>query len=375
MRISDRIRNCRTCVGRRFAESSEEYVRRGEGRCLVGHGENYMRFAFNRWIAVLILAMFSVGGADAEDIKIGLLKTVGGGPIFIAKDKGYFAAEGLNVDYVVFDSAQPVAVAVVAGDIDIGATALTAGFYTLAGQGALRVLAAQSFERPGYQDQAVVASNRAWESGLRSLKDLPGHSVAISQIGGAPHYSLALLAEKSGVDLRSLRILPLQSNANRISAIACGTADTAIIPVTYVMASLQHGEAKFLAWVGDYAPWQLGAEFVSTKATNENADRLTRFLRAYRHGARDYHDAFSGPDDKLQFGPTAPEMIAIIAKATGQPEEDIRLGITYVDAEGRVDIKDILRQIAWYRSQGMIKSEVDGEAIIDKRYAIPLPRP
>ena len=141
------------------------------------------------------------------------------------------------------------------------------------------------------------------------------------------------------------------------------------------MEELQHGDAKFLAWVGDYAPWQLGAVFVSTKATNENADRLTRFLRAYRHGARDYHDAFSGPDGKLQFGPTAPEMIAIIAKATGQSEEDIRLGITYVDAEGRVDVKDILRQIAWYRSQGMIKSEVDGEAIIDRRYAIPLPQP
>jgi len=36
-------------------------------------------------------------------------------------------------------------------------------------------------------------------------------------------------------------------------------------------------------------------------------------------------------------------------------------------------VKDSLRQIAWYRAQGMIKSAVDGEAIIDKRYAIPLP--
>jgi NitT/TauT family transport system substrate-binding protein len=313
------------------------------------------------------------GGATAEHIKIGSLKTVGTGPIYIAASKGYFAAEGLDVEMVTFDSAQPVAVAVVSGDIDIGATGLTAGFYSLAGQGALRMIAAQSFERAGYQDQAVVASNRAWNGGLKSLKDLPGHSVAISQIGGAPHYSLGLIAEKLGIDLKNLRILPLQSNANRISAVAGGTADTAIIPVTYVMASLQRGEAKLLGWVGDYAPWQLGAVFVSTKSADERRDMLVRFLDGYRHGARDYHAAFSAADGSLHFGPTAPEIIAIIARGAGQPEDDIRQGITYVDEAARIDVKDILRQIAWYKSQGMVKSEIDGDAIIDKRYAMPLP--
>jgi NitT/TauT family transport system substrate-binding protein len=262
---------------------------------------------------------------------------------------------------------------VVSGDIDIGATGLTAGFYSLVGQGALRMLAAQSFERPGYQDQAVVASNRAWDSGLRTIKDLSGHSVAISQIGGAPHYSLALLAEKFGIDLKNLRILPLQSNANRLSAVAGGTADTAIIPVTYVMASLKRGDAKLLGWVGDYAPWQLGAVFASTKSTNERRDMLERFLRAYRRGAHDYHEAFSDAEGKLRFGPAAAELIAIIAKGAGQPEDDIRLGITYIDEAARIDVKDILHQIAWYKSQGMIKGDVIGEEIIDRRYALTLP--
>jgi hypothetical protein len=35
-------------------------------------------------------------------------------------------------------------------------------------------------------------------------------------------------------------------------------------------------------------------------------------------------------------------------------------------------VKDILRQIVWYRAQGMIKPEVDAEATIDKRYVMPL---
>ncbi len=311
--------------------------------------------------------------ACAETIKLGLLKTAGVGPIFVAREKGYFAAEDITLDYVVFDSAQPVAVATVAGDVDIGATAITAGFYSLAGQGALRMIAGQSAERAGYQDQAVVASNAAWNGGLKTLADLRNHSVAISQIGGAPHYSLGLLAEKFGIDLKDIRVLPLQSNANRIAAVTGGTADTAIIPATYVMGAIQHGDAKLLGWVGDYAPWQLGAVFTSTKIANERGAMLTRFLRAYRKGAQDYHDAFSGPDETLRFGPTAPDIVSIIARATEQPENDIRLGITYIDSQGRIDVKDILHQIAWYKAEGMLKGEIDGNAIIDRRYAIPLP--
>jgi NitT/TauT family transport system substrate-binding protein len=309
-------------------------------------------------------------GARAETIKVGLLKTVGAGPIFIAQEKGYFAAEGLEIQDVVFDSAEPIAVATVSGSVDIGATGLTAGFYTLAGQGALKMIASESFERPGFQGQAVLVSNRAWEGGLKAFTDWPGHSVAISQVGGAPHYSLGLLEKKFRIDPKAVRVLPLQSNANRIAAVTGGTADTAIIPVTYAMPSIQHGDAKLLGWVGDNTPWQVAAVFTSTKAANERGDMVKRFLRASLRGVKDYCDAFIGPDRKRSFGPTAPEILTIIAKYTGQKEADIKLGITYLDPEARIDVKDIGHQIAWFRAQGMVKGDFDAKAVIDPRYAI-----
>ena len=45
----------------------------------------------------------------------------------------------------------------------------------------------------------------------------------------------------------------------------------------------------------------------------------------------------------------------------------------YIDRESRLDFKDVLHQIAWYKSQNMLKDSVDSDAIIDKRYAVPLP--
>ncbi|HEY1504829.1 MAG TPA: hypothetical protein VGF92_11060 [Stellaceae bacterium] len=32
-----------------------------------------------------------------------------------------------------------------------------------------------------------------------------------------------------------------------------------------------------------------------------------------------------------------------------------------------------MHQISWFKSQGMLKSSVDGETIVDKRYVVPMP--
>jgi NitT/TauT family transport system substrate-binding protein len=71
--------------------------------------------------------------------------------------------------------------------------------------------------------------------------------------------------------------------------------------------------------------------------------------------------------------PTAPEVLAILAKYVGQTPEQLKRAVPYIDREGRIDFKDIRHQIAWYKSQGMLKDSVDDDKIIDTRYAVPLP--
>ena len=85
------------------------------------------------------------------------------------------------------------------------------------------------------------------------------------------------------------------------------------------------------------------------------------------------HDAFTGSGETRQDGPSAPATLSIYAKYVGQPVEVVKIGIPYYDAEARLDVRDILHQIAWYKSQGMLKGPVDGAALIDQRYVIPLP--
>lgn len=323
-------------------------------------------------ITILIGCAFAPTRAVAEQIKIGVLKTTGSAPAFIAQEKGYFAAAGFSSQLVFFESAQPVALAVASGDIDFGYTGFAGGFYSLAGQGVLRIVAGGAREVPGVNYLPFIASRRGYDSGLRSLKDFAGHSVGLSQVGSPPHYALALLSKKYGFDLKSVRIMPLQSIPNIVSAMIGGQIDSGMIPGNVAVPLIEHGEAKLLGWVGNETPYQLVGLFVATRTANERHEFVERCLGALRDASHDYNDAFIGAGGKRMDGATAPEAIATLAKYTGQSVADLALSIPYVDPDGRLDVKDVLRQFDWYKSLGVVRGEIDGNAIIDRRYVIPL---
>lgn len=330
-------------------------------------------------LLILALGVLLAGGivrardAAAETIKISLLKQAGAAPLFIAQEKGYFAAEGLTAALVYFQAGQAVAVAVASGDIDFGTVGISGGLYNLAGQGALKIIAGSYREAPGFPVFAFVASNRAYAAGLKSYADLPGHVIGLTAIGSSGHYTLALIAEKLGLDLASIRVVSMQSTSNIASALGGGQIDAASQLANTAVPMVAAGNAHLIGFPGEIVPWQTAVVFTATKTANERRDTVERFLRAYRKGARLYYDAFVGPDGKRKDGPAAPDMLALIGKNLDLPVAQVAQSISYLDPDGRLDATDILHQIAWYKSQGMVKGDFDPTSVIDTRYALPLP--
>lgn len=326
-----------------------------------------------------IFCLFSVGFASlvlatatqAETIKVGILKVGASGPIYIAQESGYFAAEGLTAAPVTFGAGQAVAVAVVSGDVDIGVTGLTAGLYNLASGGQLRVVGGLHREARGFRMLGYFASKRAYDAGLRSLKDMTNHSVALTTIGSTTHYAVGLLAMKYGFPISTVKILPLQSIPNSSAAVVGGQADVGMIPGT-LKPEMDKAGAHLLGWVGDETPWQIGAVFVTTKTADERSDMLKRFLRVLAKGARDYHDAFTDAHEERADQPSAPAALEIIARAIGETPQELDQQLPYVDPQLRLDMRDIKRQIDWYRDQGMIKGEITADRLVDNRYAVAL---
>jgi len=319
--------------------------------------------------ALFLVALMLAGApAAAEEIRVGLLKTAASGQVFIAAARGYFRDEGLDVSLVPFDQAQPIAVAVMTGDLDIGVSPLSAGFYSLAAEGDLRLVAGAARDRASYRTLGYLASNRAFAAGLKSPRDLAGHSLAIVQVGAPGQYALGRLAEKYGFDVKSVRLVPLYSSPNIVSALAGNEVDAGMLAGAPGIAAIDRGAATLLGWSGDETPWQVGAVFAATVTTDGREDMLRRFLAAYLHAARDYFAAFSAPDGSRRDGPTAPQVADIIAKYTGEPAPEIIHSAGFIDPEGRIDAADILHQIAWYTAQHLLKHEVDGAALLSWPY-------
>jgi len=321
------------------------------------------------------LALLTAGAPAAEltKIKIGVLKVSACGPVFFAKEKGYFAKEGLEAELIPSDSPILIPQGVMAGDFDFGMSAMSAGFFNSAGQGIMRIIAADGDESPGFRGLVVVASNAAYEKGLKTLKDLAGHSFAITTAGSLQQYDLSIIANKYHFAYSSMRMLPVGSFANMVSAVVGGSADSAIPAVSVARKSLAANTMHNLAWVSDELRMQIAIVMTSAKHADQNPDLVKRFLAVYKMGLKDYHDAFIGPDERPHDGPTAPAMYQLLAKYTDVPVETMKIGLVHLDAQGRLNVADVMNQIAWYKSQGMVKPEVDGAKIVDKRYVVALP--
>ena len=273
------------------------------------------------------------------------------------------------MNLVYFDASPPIAVATVSGNLDFGMAATAAGFFNLSDK--LRIVGGFAREAPGFQGMTFVASQKGWNSGIHSLKDLGGHTISIGTVGSSPHYSLSLIEKKYGIDPASIRIEPLQAATNQASAVAGGSVDAAVTMSTILMPGVQSGQTKLLGFVGDEVPWQLSSIFTTVK-TADNVPYVERFLRAYKKGAHDYIAAFVGPDGKRADQPTAQPVLEIISKYVGQSPDQVRKAIAYVDPDARLDVKDLQNQVDWYVSQGMLKTRIDVNSVIDKRYVVPL---
>lgn len=305
--------------------------------------------------------------AQAQRVSVGALALTSSAPVFIALARGYFREQGLDVERKTFTAAQQVPVAVTSGDADFGVTGLTAGFYNLAGRGALRMIAAQSREERGFQLNAYMVTNAAHSAGLRALSDLPGRRVGITTVGSTFHYSLGLLARKHNFDLARVTMVPLQTLPNMAAAFKGGQVEAIVVPVNLARQLESEGAGRVLGWVGDETPWQLGALFTSPRMIAERRETVQRFIRAYVRGCADYNRAFNQRDvgGRAVEGEGYRELLDIIAQAVQQRAEIVASALPYIDAAGRLDVGDIHNQVAFWQASGQASRDVEARAILD----------
>ncbi len=323
-------------------------------------------------LAALLLLTFAANAG--EPVRLGLLHTLSPAPFYIAQERGYFRDQGIDLTFRFFEAAQPIAAAAVSGDIDVGVTALTGGFFNLAEKGTLKVIGGALHEQKGYQGSAILASNKAFDDGLTSLDKLPGRSFAITQYGSSFHYMVGRIAEAKHFDIASVTLRPVQQIANMVAAVTSNQVDATIAIASMAKPLQAQNQAHILGWAGDLVPYQITALFTTPAMIAARPDVLKRFAAAYQHGVADYREAFLRLDQAGN--PITDEKtdaaIPLLTKYVfiGDPDARRKIldGVGYYDAGGALDVPDVLDQVRWFKAQGLVKGEGDPAAILDTRF-------
>ena len=323
-----------------------------------------------RMAALIVGLVLAAGPAAAQDkVKIGVLKLTSSAPIFVGVDKGYFKAFGIEPELVFFQAAAPIATALAAGQLEVGATGLTAALYNIVlGGEKLWIVADKGREWPGYPLTAIVVQKDLSDSGVRSVRDLRGKRVGVTQLGSTFHFHLGNILEREGLSLADVRVVPLQAMPSVMEALKGKQVDAILIPQPFPATAEAQGFGKILAWGGDLYPWQIATIFYS-KSFAATRERAMNFMKGYVKASRAYYDAvLVQKDGRIDPGPAYDDVVAITAKYTGAKPELIRIGFPYQDRNARLLVMDIERQMAWWVKHGFMKSTIPLKDIVDTSF-------
>lgn len=322
-------------------------------------------------LCMMVLAA-GCGSSDAKKdapkekvkVSLGMLRLTSSAPLFIAMDKGFFAEEGIEIEPQWFDAAHPIAVSTASSKVDVGATGITASLYNMAANGQkLGIVADKGREQKGYSSSALLVTTDNYNAGVKSLKDLKGKRIGITQKGSTFHYMLGRMLETQGMSLNDVEIVPLNKLSAVMAALESKQIDGCILNEPNITKVQKAGYGKLVVQVGDVIPYQTSAIFYSPEFMNKK-DAAVRFMRAYNKACNYYYEAAVEKKDPKKLD----EVVNIVAKYVKAPAEDIKAGLPYIDKDGKLLVSDIETQIKWYTANNMISSKLEAKDVANTSF-------
>ena len=194
-------------------------------------------------------------------------------PAHLTREKGFYRAEGLDVDFVVMKP-QVALQALIAGDVGyttaLGST-MRAGVRGLP----LRVVMTIA-DKPLF---ALMA-----RPGINSVEELKGKLVGISSFGASSDTLARAVLRRHKLDPdRDVKILALGGGTNRIAAMKSGAVDAALIEAPYNVMLEREGFRKIL-FVGDLIPSPLAGFGTTLEKIRKQPDEVQQLVRATLRG-------------------------------------------------------------------------------------------
>ena len=224
---------------------------------------------------LMILLATSVVGAQTQTEKLRVAYTVIAPTqlnVWTAKDMGYYAKNGLDVDLVLLVGAPLAVAALVGGETPIVHTGASAVITSnLAGSGT--VLIAGAVNRFPY---VLFVTDQ-----IKRVEDLRGKKFGVSRIGGADNAAAATVLEKLGVKENDITYVQAGSIPARLAAMQTNALQATLLQAPETLKAKEIGLRALLDFTKLDVEWQQNGVAVTRDYIKRKPDTVRRFMRAY----------------------------------------------------------------------------------------------
>ena len=321
-------------------------------------------------LALVMLAAAPAHAADPMAVSVGITNVIADVGLFVADKRGYFAAEDLKVRFVAFDAAARMTAPLASGELEVGGGGISAGLFNAVARGlGVKIVADKSTSRPGLATGALLVRKDLIDTGrYKSPRDLKGWKLAVPAPGTGTSTSIDRLLSSVGLSLKDVELVYL-SFPHMVTAFQNNGIDAGFLAEPSLTAVEASGAAVRIARDDEMFPnHQIAVTLYSGRFINASRDAAIRFMRAFLRGTRDYNDAVK--DGKLA-GPGGEAIIAVLTEYSLIKDPAIyrRIGVHACDPDGKLDLKSLETDLAFFVKEGLIQGKVDVAAAVDTSIA------
>jgi NitT/TauT family transport system substrate-binding protein len=220
--------------------------------------------------SLLIWCVF-IPRADARKVTVGVpVLDVTQSALYVARDRGYFQKEGLEVDLILMRGGVANQ-ALIGGNVEF-TTVPTAGLQA-ALQGAPLKVVLSTFHKPMFWLYSRPE--------IKSVRELNGKKVAVSSLGAAGDSALRELIKKNGMDEnRDVAILAIGTTATRLGALSAGVVDAAMMTFPHNITAAESGFRELVSFIASDIIQLQGAIVTRDGLLNSDPAVVEKFLRA-----------------------------------------------------------------------------------------------
>lgn len=325
-----------------------------------------------RFLAAGALAAAFIAAAPAsaaDKVRVGINNVISDVVFHLARERGFFKEQGLEVELVVFDSGPKMIAPLGAGQIDVGAGASSAGLYNAAARGInIKVVADKGSTPTGYDYMPLMVRKDLVDSGkVKTVADLKGLKVGAVGPGAATNAKLAHILAGAGLSYKDVNHNYI-GYPQQVAAFTTGAIDAAITTEPSATQAVDNKvAARFV--VDGYPSQQVAVLLYGGDFIAQRRDVAQRFMNAYVKSARVFNDATAGGRFD---GKGADEVVRTIMRTTGLKDAELfrKMIPNGIDPDGKVDVVSMAEDLRFFTDNGYLEKPGKVEDVVDPSFAV-----